>query len=502
MAVILSRWTPDILHNLLTDGPGERVAYAPGSVTPPRLAETLVALANTHGGVVVLGIGPNGKVQGTPDPENALATIRAAGLLSTPPLILPRPHSITLDDKTVCIAEVPPGLPHAYSINGRYLSRAGAQNRLLSSAELTGLLLARDEAGFESRPAASATLADLDMAQVESYLAALAVPAGEEWQRTLLARGGLVGVVGVARSETGHSTEDGTTVARSETGHSTAGHSTAGHSTEDSLLPTYAGVLLFGRQPQRFLRNAQLSLVRYIGPTMGDEFLRHDATGTLPEQIRQAEAFVSANMRRGMRLSGFTRQETTEYPLSVVREAIVNAVAHRDYAIRGDSIRVLMFSDRLEIYSPGRLPGHVTLENLLVERFSRNEAIVQALSDLGFVERLGYGIDRMVAAMAEAGLPAPTFEETVAGFKVTLRGRGDDLVSAEPAPRWGNRRLNPRQERALAHLAEHGAITNREFRELFSDLSDETIRRELADMVDQGLIIKVGDRKATYYILK
>ncbi len=470
-------WTPDSVRQLLANNSGERVAYAPGSVTPSRLAETLVALANAHGGIVILGVGPNGKLQGVADHDAAMATVQAAGLLSTPPLILPRPHRVALDDKIVCITEVPPGLPHAYSLNGRYLSRTGAHNRLLSSAELAALLLARDEAGFESRPAADATLADLDAAQVASYLAALGVPAGEEWQRTLLARGGLVGVAGVARSETGHSTEDG-------------------------LLPTYAGVLLFGRQPQRFLRNAQLSLVRYAGATMGDEFLRQDATGALPEQIRQAEAFVAANMRRGMRLSGFTRQETTEYPLPVVREAIVNAVAHRDYAIRGDNIRVLMFSDRLEVYSPGRLPGHVTLENLLVERFSRNEAIVQALSDLGFVERLGYGIDRMVAAMAEAGLPAPTFEETVAGFKVTLRGRGDDLVSAEPAPRWGNRRLNPRQERALAHLAEHGAITNREFRELFPDLSDETIRRELADMVDQGLIIKVGDRKATYYILK
>ncbi len=467
-------WTAADARALLTAGPGDRIAFALATSAPARLAESLIALANTHGGVVVLGIGPNGKVQGTPDPESALAAIQAAGLLSTPPLILPRPHSVVLGDKTICIAEVPPGLPHAYSINGRYLSRAGAQNRLLSSAELVGLLLARTEAGFESRPAVSATLADLDMTLVESYLAALAVPTGEEWQRTLLTRGCLVGV---AQLETDQGIGGG-------------------------LAPTYAGVLLFGRQPQRFLRNAQLSLVRYIGPTMGDEFLRHDATGTLPEQIRQAEAFVSANMRRGMRLSGFTRQETTEYPLPVVREAIVNAVAHRDYAIRGDNIRVLMFSDRLEVYSPGRLPGHVTLENLLVERFSRNEAIVQALSDLGFVERLGYGIDRMVAAMAEAGLPAPTFEETVAGFKVTLRGRGDDLVSAEPAPRWGNRRLNPRQERALAHLAEHGAITNREFRELCPELSDETIRRELADMVDQGLIIKVGDRKATYYILK
>jgi ATP-dependent DNA helicase RecG len=203
-----------------------------------------------------------------------------------------------------------------------------------------------------------------------------------------------------------------------------------------------------------------------------------------------------------MRISGMARSEVTEYPFSVVREAIVNAAAHRDYAIRGDDVRVLMFGDRMEVYSPGRLPGHVTLDNLLTERFSRNEAIVQALSDMGFVERLGYGIDRMVAAMNDAGLPAPAFEETVAGFRVTLRGRGDDLVSPEPAPRWANRRLDPRQERALAYLAEHGAITNREFRELIPDISDETVRRLLADLVDQGLIIKVGERKATYYILK
>ena len=99
-------------------------------------------------------IGPNGKVPGTPDPENALATIRAAGLLSTPPLILPRPHSITLDDKTVCITRkyLPACRMPTASTAATYRTRA--QNRLLSSAELTGLLLARDEAGFESRPAA------------------------------------------------------------------------------------------------------------------------------------------------------------------------------------------------------------------------------------------------------------------------------------------------------------------------------------------------------------
>ncbi|MCX6028227.1 MAG: putative DNA binding domain-containing protein [Chloroflexi bacterium] len=459
------RWTSADISAFFSAGPGERVAFAPAAISPAKLAETLTALANAHGGDVLLGVTPAGKVAGVTSADEARTAVQAAGLLSTPPLILPLPQIVELDGKPICLVEVPPGLPHVYSLAGRYLTRTGRENRLLTTSELSGLLLARSEAGFESRPAPGASLADLDPAAVQSYLDALAAPAGESWQRLLLARGCLT-------------------------------------EAADGLLPTYAGMLLFGRQPQRFVPSAEIILVRYAGPQMGDEFARHDARGALPDQIRQAEAFVNTHMRRGMRIKGFTREETAEYPISVIREAIVNAVAHRDYAIRGEGIRLLMFSDHMEVYSPGRLPGHVTLENLLSERFSRNEAIVQALSDLGFVERLGYGIDRMVAAMGEAGLPAPVFEETVAGFKVTLHGRGDELVSADPAARWGNRRLTPRQERALAHLTEHGSITNREFRDLFPDLSDETIRRELADLVDQGLIMKVGERKATYYILK
>ncbi len=459
------RWTDDDIAALLAAGPDERIAFLPASANAARLAETLVALANAHGGMVVFGIAPSGRPQGIADPDEALDTVQAAELLATPPLIIPVPQVVEYADRRVCLIEVPPGLPHAYSLNGRYLTRTGTNNRLLSSAELAGLLLARAEAGFEARPAPDATLADLDMAQVEAYLDRLPGQGGETWQRALQVRGALA-------------------------------------HTGDGFVPTYAGVLLFGRQPQRFLRSAHTTLVRYSGPVMGDQFLRQDATGTLPDQIRQAEAFISANMRRGMRLASLTREEATEYPVQVVREAIVNAVAHRDYAIRGDGIRVLMFSDHMEIYSPGRLPGHVTLANLLNERFSRNEAIVQVLADLGFVERLGYGIDRMVSAMIDAGLPNPEFEETVAGFQVVLRGRGEELVSPEQAPRWGNRHLAPRQERALAYVSEHGSITNREFRELFPDLSDETIRRELADMVDSGLLVKIGDRKATYYILK
>lgn len=267
--------------------------------------------------------------------------------------------------------------------------------------------------------------------------------------------------------------------------------------------PSYAAMLLFGRAPQRFVPSAEIVLVRYTGSSMGDEYLRSEVRGSLPQQIRSAEAFLLDNMRRGSRINGWRREEQTEYPVEAVREAVINAVAHRDYAVRGEGIRVLMFADRIEVSSPGRLPGHVTLDNLVDERFSRNWAIVRVLAELGFIERLGYGIDRMIAAMDNAGLPRPIFAETANGFKVTLYGHGDRLLGERAErSRWSHLGLNERQLQALSYLTNHDRITNRAFQELCQDVSAETIRRDLAELVDVGLLLKIGDKKATYYIMK
>jgi ATP-dependent DNA helicase RecG len=269
------------------------------------------------------------------------------------------------------------------------------------------------------------------------------------------------------------------------------------------LYPTYAGLLLFGRDPQRWNRSGVIVAVRYAGATMADSFVREEIGGKLPEQIRHAERFVVENMRRGTRLIGLERVEEMEYPVEAIREAIVNAVAHRDYQIRGDEIRVLMFSDRIEFYSPGRLPGHITVKNLVDERYSRNETIVQILSDMGFIERLGYGIDRMIRLMARAGLPEPRFAETAAGFQVTLVGQGAALFSEHvDTLRWQHLGLNERQEQAVAYLADKGRITNREYQQLCPDVSAETIRRDLADLVRKNLLLKIGEKRATYYIFK
>lgn len=463
------RTSPEQAATWVAGGGSASVAFLPETASPRKVGETLVALANAHGGVLLLGVNTAGQVMGLSAPASARDQALEAALLAEPPLVLPLPELVTLAGRQLCAVHVPPGLSQVYSIKGQYLTRAGKENRAMSTAELRTLLIARGEGHFESSIVPGAGRDELDDGAVARYLERLSGLPAASPSAALLTRGCLkVSPLGDAEG-----------------------------------APTYAGILLFGRNPQQYVPSAEVIAVRYAGATMSDEFVREDMRGTLGDQIRRAEAFLAANMRRGMRIRGFTREEVAEYPLAVAREAVVNAVAHRDYSLRGDSIRLLMFSDRMEVYSPGRLPGHVTLDNLLYERFSRNEVIVQVLSDLGFIERLGYGIDRMIAAMQEAGLPAPRFEETAAGFRVTLLGHGHDLVSATPAAqRWGNELLNPRQEQAMAHVAEQGRITNSAFQSLCPDVSPETIRRDLADLVDRGLLMKIGEKRATYYIMK
>jgi ATP-dependent DNA helicase RecG len=459
--------TPSKLQDLLDAGRGPATEFGSDRTSPAKLAETLVAFANASGGTFFIGVDARRrKPQGLSDPEATVDRVLAAALSADPPLIVPLPRVVDMDGCPVVVATVPAGLPHVYSYRGKYLVREGRRNRPLPPRPLQRLMMERGAVSFEALVPDGARVEDLDWEKAWRYLSGLERLSEVPVEEALLRRGCLV------EAETG-------------------------------LRPTYAALLLFGREPQRWVPSAEIVVVRYGGPSMDDRFIKEQVRGTLPEQIRRADAFVMGNMRRGVRLIGLERVEETEYPPEAVREAIVNAVAHRDYQIRGDEIRVLLFADRIEFYSPGRLPGHVTVENLVRERYSRNETVVQVLSDMGFIERLGYGIDRMLRLMAEAGLPAPRFEERAAGFQVTLVGQGPALIGQQAdVLRWRHLGLNERQELALGYLVERGRITNREYQELSPDVSAETIRRDLADLVSKNLLLKIGEKRATYYILK
>lgn len=465
------------LDRLMAEGESERVALLRERARPDELAETLAALANRNGGTILLGIGGRArpKLEGLHDPAAAEELALEAALICTPPLLLPLPRRIAFGEQTTLLIEVPAGLPHVYSVHGKYLIRQGIANVPIPPHTLRQLLLDRGSVGWERLPA-DAVLADLDSTKIQRYLERVGAPALDDPFAWMERRGC------ITRRES----------ARPE------------DRPEQAYIPTNAGILLFAKDIERHVPQCEITLVRYQGVEMSDEFERADIRDTLPEQARRAERWLRDNMRSGSNMIGLERQDWTEYPPAVMREALINAIAHRDYAVRGEGIRIALFGDRLECYSPGRLPGHVTVDNLREERYSRNEVLVQVLSDLGLIERLGYGIDRMLKLMAGEGLPPPTFRETAAGFLVTLQGRSIAQASQSgiDTSEWLRAGLNDRQIAGLLWLAQHRRITNREYRELAPEISDETVRRDLADLVERGLLLRIGDRRGTYYIFR
>ncbi len=482
------------LADLLSQPEGQRLAYVRRAFRVDELAETLAALANAHGGAIIVGVSGRGKkIEGVADVESARLAALDAALACTPPLVLPLPAAAPHGDTALLLLEVPSGLPHVYSVHGKYLRRAGAANQPIPPDALRKLLIERGETSWERMAPAGATLDDLDPNKLSAYVqrsgpAAAGDPLTFLFRRGCVAKSPLPIVRGQWQGDLASrlpATDDG----RRAT----------------DYVPTNAGLLLFGRDVERFFPQCEVTLVRYRGREMGDEFLREDIRDTLVETVRRAEIWISEHMRRGSRMVGLERQDWAQFPQGALREALVNAVAHRDYTIRGEGIRIALFGDRMECYSPGRLPGHVTVENIAAERFSRNETLVQVLSDYGLIERLGYGIDRMLRQMADAALPPPEFRETAAGFLVMLRGQaGEDRndVAAIDTSEWRRMGLNERQISSLLHLAEQRRITNSDIQELAPDVSPETIRRDLADLVARGLLLKIGEKRGAYYILK
>jgi ATP-dependent DNA helicase RecG len=414
-------------------------------------AETLTAFANGRGGAFSIP---------TNQPAHTLELVLQAALLSTPPLVIPIPHVVRERGRTMLHVTIPPGLPHVYSVAGRYLIREGEVNQPLLPTRLRRLLLERGEITFEDEVVHAAGEADLDREAVEAYAERLGVADVRE----LLIRRGCLRVY------------------------------------DGEYKPTQAGILLFGLDPVRFIRGAFITAARFAGLEMGDIFTRIEISGALPDQIRRAETFLIDHLRKDVQLTAaMERQERYELPLEAAREALVNAVAHRDYSIQGDGIRLYLFADRLEVTSPGKLPGPVTLSNLVEERFSRNSIIVQVLADLGFIERLGYGIDRILSLSRENSLPTPEFDETRGGFRITLYSNKPNLPPL--ASEYLEMGLNPRQQQALDFLQRNGTITNRQYQELCPDVHSETLRRDLADLVAKDLIERLGEKRGSYYVL-
>lgn len=185
--------------------------------------------------------------------------------------------------------------------------------------------------------------------------------------------------------------------------------------------PTVAGLLVFGLAPERLLPASGISFAHFAGRELAADLIdKKNIFGPLPRQVDECLAAIKANLVVGSTIVGAKRQEEPHYPDKVFRELLVNACVHRNYSISGSNIRLFLFSDRLEVISPGRLPNTVTIEKLSVgTSFARNPILVRLMENLGYVDKLGRGLPMVWREAKQLGLQVE-FEERGAEFRVVL----------------------------------------------------------------------------------
>lgn len=467
------------LKELLSAREGQLLARKSARIATRDLANLLIAFANADGGTLVLGV-EEGEIEGFESYQGKIESLLPSALaLCRPPVRVqarwvPCTNRRGMEDR-VLVVDIPPGeRVHSNSRDEVYL-REGDQTRKLGFEERLQLVYDRGEASFELTEVPQAGLEDLDSELLSQYADRLGTAL--EPEELLVARG-------LARRRDG------------------------------DLVLNCAGVLLFAENPADFLPRPGVRILRYEGTsseTGARMNLVKDVTLELPlpRLILEAQRTISAQLRDFTRLGPRGLFETVpEYPPFAWQEAVVNAVCHRAYSISGSQIEVRLFDDRMEVESPGRLPGLVRLSNLRQSHYSRNPHIARVLTDFAFVRELGEGIDRMMDEMSAFGLEAPQFQERGYSVVVTLRNGaaarqitptkpGTAAARVQPPPR-----LNERQKKALEYMKLTGEITAQQYVDLNPDIDVRTARRDLAQLVETGHLISMGSTKSRSYLLR
>lgn len=263
--------------------------------------------------------------------------------------------------------------------------------------------------------------------------------------------------------------------------------------------PTNAAMLLFGKNPNRFFNNVQVHCFHFHGTQKRKPIASQQPyEGRLLEVIDQAVEFVLGKIDRsvGTRATSTQAPVGFEIPRPVIAEAVVNAVAHRNYRHNG-FVQVIVFADRIEVWNPGELPSGLTPELLRVPHgpIPRNPLIAEPLFRIKYVEKAGTGTTDMIAECREAGLPEPDFEQRGPHFAVTI---WRDLLTRAMIDHYD---LNDRQRKAIDYLKTRGKITNTDYQQEFN-VAKRTASLDLGGMVAAGLVEKIGTTgKGVYYRL-
>ncbi|MGD0088310.1 MAG: ATP-binding protein [Planctomycetota bacterium] len=397
---------------MLTSGEDSGVEFKRDDVTNHDLAKELVAFLNLDGGTVLLGVEDDGTISGTTRERLEEWVSELCRVKITPPVIPFLSWAKEIEPgKDILAVRVPlgPDKPYARVHNDRrtYYVRVGSTCREASREELERMFQAGGHVRYGLKPVPGASLDDLDSRRLRDYFIRVlngSVPADEDSQgwTTLLRNLDLM------------------------------------VESAGQMLPAVDGMLLFGKNPKRFLPQSGIRALCYPGATadyaaQADQDLKGPLLPLLSKQgesvvitesglLDQALDFIRRNTQPTAHLEAGQRVDRPAYPDVVLREAIVNALVHRDYSIIGTDITLALFADRLEIQSPGRLPNTVTLESMKYGlRYARNQTLVNIMRDYRYVDFRGMGIrDKIIPGMRNHNGTEPDLIEEHERFTVRL----------------------------------------------------------------------------------
>jgi ATP-dependent DNA helicase RecG len=479
----------NVLVELIAAGESQTLEFKIAAPRPTDLAERVCGFANSAtGGMLVLGVRDGTwEIVGLKAPHEAVDVVIQAARYCQPSVMV-TPQVLELDKKKLVVARIAPNDGRLYQAKGLYWLRRGTHTAPMETGELVQFLYRQGLLDWETRPVELASLTDLDMERVQLYrqqLAALTLrPARLTDPVELLVKlkCAVAGPEGVVR-------------------------------------PTNAGLLLFGHSPREFLTQAEVVATYYQDASGVRGYTdRKILAGRVDEQIDRAAEYLRLWTPVAGRVEGFHRVDEPALPLEALREAVVNAVVHRDYSLSGTAVRIFYYPDRVEIYNPGVLLPGVSLAALREGKAPsqpRNPVIASVLRDMpgGYMERVGSGISFMLSQTRVLGWPAPEFKEQ-GEFVVIFRRKavgaeepaaavGSSLAQAEegktiakPTPLVAAER----QALALQQVREVGFITHKLYREL-TGASETTAIRDLDGLVARGALRRLGKGPSRRYVI-
>lgn len=425
-----------------------------------QIIKTIIGFCNRDGGRLIVGVQPDGTITGVPEEEIQKVMEYANKSIfeaSSPPIIAGF-HSQRIGDKTLLIIEVSSGMNKPYYRKSEGLDK-GTYIRLgHSTVRATADMI--EELKWQSRgrtfdmmPVYHGKEEDLDKKKILEFIRLRKSSKVKTLSHEILSSYNLM-------------TEE-----------------------HASRYPTVGGILLFGKEPQKFFFEAMILCTHFSGTGGRKAIASIDCAGTLFEQFDQAYAFIISRLNRSFSIDGPKRQEKLEVPESAIREILLNALVHRNYHINGPT-KIAIYDNRIEIFSPGVFPGPLDTQNLKMGlTYIRNNIICKIFREAGYIEKLGSGFITLFESYEKRHLYPPEVIEGENFIKCIL-----------PRKSFPSKPYREKDETqkilALFELTEEIAISD-VMKAL--KLSRPTAGRRLAQLTEKGILEQIGQSKATRY---